>query len=531
MTKYIFVTGGVVSGLGKGITAASLGRLLKSRGLKIAAQKLDPYINVDPGTMSPFQHGEVYVTDDGAETDLDLGHYERFIDEDLNKFSNLTTGKVYWNVLNKERAGEYLGETVQVIPHITNEIKSFIYSVGKKTSADVVITEIGGTTGDIESQPFLEAIRQVAAEVGRRNCLFIHVTLVPFISGSNEPKSKPTQHSVKELRGLGISPDIIVARVDQPMDDDIKRKISMFCTVPEDCVIENRTLPVLYQAPMMLEESHLSDIVCRELSIGAGKGDMTEWQEMLERIAARKNHVKIALVGKYVKLHDAYLSVAEALQHGGYETGCFVDIDWVDSEEINDSTVDKLLGEVDGIILPGGFGARGVEGMICAANYARTQGIPYFGICLGMQIAVIEFARHVLGWEDAHSAEFDEFTKHPVIDIMPEQKTITQKGGTMRLGAYPCVLSEGSRAAALYAKTEISERHRHRYEFCNDFRDAFVAAGLVPTGLSPDGRLVEIVELPEHPWFVACQFHPEFKSRPDRPHPLFYGFVKASAEQ
>ena len=386
MTKYIFVTGGVVSGLGKGITAASLGRLLKSRGLKIAAQKLDPYINVDPGTMSPFQHGEVYVTDDGAETDLDLGHYERFIDEDLNKFSNLTTGKVYWNVLNKERAGEYLGETVQVIPHITNEIKSFIYSVGKKTSADVVITEIGGTTGDIESQPFLEAIRQVAAEVGRRNCLFIHVTLVPFISGSNEPKSKPTQHSVKELRGLGISPDIIVARVDQPMDDDIKRKISMFCTVPEDCVIENRTLPVLYQAPMMLEESHLSDIVCRELSIGAGKGDMTEWQEMLERIAARKNHVKIALVGKYVKLHDAYLSVAEALQHGGYETGCFVDIDWVDSEEINDSTVDKLLGEVDGIILPGGFGARGVEGMICAANYARTQGIPYFGICLGMQM-------------------------------------------------------------------------------------------------------------------------------------------------
>ena len=364
MTKYIFVTGGVVSGLGKGITAASLGRLLKSRGLKVAAQKLDPYINVDPGTMSPFQHGEVYVTDDGAETDLDLGHYERFIDEDLNKFSNLTTGKVYWNVLNKERAGEYLGETVQVIPHITNEIKSFIYSVGKKTSADVVITEIGGTTGDIESQPFLEAIRQVATEVGRRNCLFIHVTLVPYISGSNEPKSKPTQHSVKELRGLGISPDIIVARVDQPMDDDIKRKISMFCTVQPDCVIENRTLPVLYQAPMMLEESHLSDIVCRELSIGAPKGDMSDWVAMLERIAARKDHVKIALVGKYVKLHDAYLSVAEALQHGGYENGCFVDIEWVDSEEINDSTADKLLGEVDGIILPGGFGPRGVEGMI-----------------------------------------------------------------------------------------------------------------------------------------------------------------------
>ena len=531
MTKYIFVTGGVVSGLGKGITAASLGRLLKSRGLKIAAQKLDPYINVDPGTMSPFQHGEVYVTDDGAETDLDLGHYERFIDEDLNKFSNLTTGKVYWNVLNKERAGEYLGETVQVIPHITNEIKSFIYSVGKKTSADVVITEIGGTTGDIESQPFLEAIRQVAAEVGRRNCLFIHVTLVPFISGSNEPKSKPTQHSVKELRGLGISPDIIVARVDQPMDDDIKRKISMFCTVPEDCVIENRTLPVLYQAPMMLEESHLSDIVCRELSIGAGKGDMTEWQEMLERIAARKNHVKIALVGKYVKLHDAYLSVAEALQHGGYETGCFVDIDWVDSEEINDSTVDKLLGEVDGIILPGGFGARGVEGMICAANYARTQGIPYFGICLGMQIAVIEFARHVLSWDDATSAEFSSTTAHPVIALMPEQVGVTAKGGTMRLGKYPCVLEEGSLSRALYDAPEIWERHRHRYEFNNDFRDDFTDAGMRLAGLSPDGTLVEIVESKSHLWFVGAQFHPEFKSRPNKPHPLFRGFVAASLDR
>ena len=528
MTKYIFVTGGVVSGLGKGITAASLGRLLKSRGLKIAAQKLDPYINVDPGTMSPFQHGEVYVTDDGAETDLDLGHYERFIDEDLNKFSNLTTGKVYWNVLNKERAGEYLGETVQVIPHITNEIKSFIYSVGKKTSADVVITEIGGTTGDIESQPFLEAIRQVAAEVGRRNCLFIHVTLVPFISGSNEPKSKPTQHSVKELRGLGISPDIIVARVDQPMDDDIKRKISMFCTVPEDCVIENRTLPVLYQAPMMLEESHLSDIVCRELSIGAGKGDMTEWQEMLERIAARKNHVKIALVGKYVKLHDAYLSVAEALQHGGYETGCFVDIDWVDSEEINDSTVDKLLGEVDGIILPGGFGARGVEGMICAANYARTQGIPYFGICLGMQIAVIEFARHAVGWADAHSAEFSSLTAHPVIALLPDQIGVTAKGGTMRLGKYPCVLGEDTKAYAAYGTREISERHRHRYEFNNLFREELERAGMTFSGTSPDGSLVEIAELSEQDWYVGCQFHPEFKSRPDRPHPLFTGFVAAA---
>ena len=526
--KYIFVTGGVVSGLGKGICAASLGRLLKQCGLRVRNQKFDPYLNVDPGTMSPYQHGEVYVTEDGLETDLDLGHYERFIDEDLNKFSNLTTGKVYWNVLNKERAGEYLGETVQVIPHITNEIKSFIYSVGKKTSADVVITEIGGTTGDIESQPFLEAIRQVAAEVGRRNCLFIHVTLVPFISGSNEPKSKPTQHSVKELRGLGISPAIIVARVDQPMDDDIKRKISMFCTVPEDCVIENRTLPVLYQAPMMLEESHLSDIVCRELSIGAGKGDMTEWQEMLERIAARKNHVKIALVGKYVKLHDAYLSVAEALQHGGYETGCFVDIDWVDSEEINDSTVDKLLGEVDGIILPGGFGARGVEGMICAANYARTQGIPYFGICLGMQIAVMSYARNVLGYADANSSEFDPDSTHPVIDLMEEQKGVTAKGGTMRLGGYPCQLRPDSKAAAAYGATDIVERHRHRYEFNNDYLGDFESHGMIPAGVNPETGLVEVVELTGHPWFVGTQYHPEYKSTVQRPHPLFVAFVAAA---
>ena len=531
MTKYIFVTGGVVSGLGKGITAASLGRLLKSRGLKVAAQKLDPYINVDPGTMSPFQHGEVYVTDDGAETDLDLGHYERFIDEDLNKFSNLTTGKVYWNVLNKERAGEYLGETVQVIPHITNEIKSFIYSVGKKTSADVVITEIGGTTGDIESQPFLEAIRQVATEVGRRNCLFIHVTLVPYISGSNEPKSKPTQHSVKELRGLGISPDIIVARVDQPMDDDIKRKISMFCTVQPDCVIENRTLPVLYQAPMMLEESHLSDIVCRELSIGAPKGDMSDWVAMLERIAARRDHVKIALVGKYVKLHDAYLSVAEALQHGGYENGCFVDFDWVDSEEINDSTADKLLGEVDGIILPGGFGPRGVEGMICAANYARVQGIPYFGICLGMQIAVMSYARNVLGFEDANSSEFDPDSTHPVIDLMESQQGVSKKGGTMRLGAYPCKIRPDTIMAAAYGSEMISERHRHRYEFNNSFREQIESRGMLITGTSPTGELVETVEIPEHPFYIGVQFHPEFKSRPNRAHPLFKAFVAASLKR
>ena len=529
MAKFIFVTGGVVSGLGKGITAASLGRLLKCRGLKVASQKLDPYVNVDPGTMSPLQHGEVFVTDDGTETDLDLGHYERFIDENLNKYSNLTTGKVYWNVLNKERAGEYLGETVQVIPHITNEIKSFIYSVGKKTSADVVITEIGGTTGDIESQPFLEAIRQVAAEVGRRNCLFIHVTLVPFISGSNEPKSKPTQHSVKELRGLGISPDIIVARVDQPMDDDIKRKISMFCTVPEDCVIENRTLPVLYQAPMMLEESHLSDIVCRELSIGAGKGDMSEWQEMLERIASRKEHVKIALVGKYVKLHDAYLSVMESLYHAGFENDSQVEIRWVESEDLTDQAACKeAFADVDGIIVPGGFGDRGIEGMIQAAQYARENHVPCFGICLGMQIMVIEFARNVLGYKDANSSEFTPDGAHNVISLMPDQQGNIPKGGTMRLGKYPCTVAPGTKMAECYGESEIWERHRHRYEFNNDFRQEMQDAGLVISGTSPDGHLVETVELPGRDFHLGAQFHPEFKSRPNRAHPLFKGFIAAA---
>ena len=519
MTKYIFVTGGVVSGLGKGITAASLGRLLKSRGLKVAAQKLDPYINVDPGTMSPFQHGEVYVTDDGAETDLDLGHYERFIDEDLNKFSNLTTGKVYWNVLNKERAGEYLGETVQVIPHITNEIKSFIYSVGKKTSADVVITEIGGTTGDIESQPFLEAIRQVAAEVGRRNCLFIHVTLVPFISGSNEPKSKPTQHSVKELRGLGISPDIIVARVDQPLDEDIRHKISMFCTVPPDCVIENRTLPVLYQAPMMLEDSHFSDIVCRELSIGAGKGDMSEWQEMLERIASRKEHVKIALVGKYVKLHDAYLSVAEALQHAGYENGCFVDIDWVDSEEINDSTADKLLGEVDGIILPGGFGSRGVEGMICAANFARVRGIPYFGICLGMQIAVMSYARNVLGWQDAGHAETDSEGR---MVIAPLSCSLVETSAVVELRANTLI-------ARAYGRESIEEGYHCRYGVSSAFAAELEQGDLRVTGWDEEGE-IRAVELVTHPFFVATLFQHERHALDGRPAPLVQAFLRAAAQ-
>ena len=531
MAKYVFVTGGVVSGLGKGITASSIALLLKSRGYKVFMQKFDPYINVDPGTMSPFQHGEVYVTEDGAETDLDLGHYERFIDEDLNKYSNLTTGKVYWNVLNKERDGKYLGETVQVIPHITDEIKSFIYSVGKKTSADVVITEIGGTTGDIESQPFLEAIRQVSTEVGRRNCLFIHVTLVPFISGSDEPKSKPTQHSVKELRGLGIQPDMIVCRVDQPLTDDIRHKISMFCNVQPDCVIENRTVPVLYQAPMMLEQSHFCDIVCRELVLDCRKGDMSEWYEMLDRIDSRKGSVKIGLVGKYVRLHDAYLSVAEALQHAGYENGTEVEIEWIDSEEINDSSVDKLLSGCDGIILPGGFGSRGIEGMVCAAEYCRVRKVPYFGICLGMQIAVISYARNVLGYEDANSGEFDPESQHCVIDLMESQQGVSKKGGTMRLGAYPCHIRPGTKMAEAYQQEDISERHRHRYEFNNQFRQEFESNGLTISGTSPSGELVETVEIAEHPFYVGVQFHPEFKSRPNRAHPLFKAFIAASMKR
>ena len=436
MTKYIFVTGGVVSGLGKGITAASLGRLLKSRGLKVAAQKLDPYINVDPGTMSPYQHGEVFVTEDGAETDLDLGHYERFIDEDLNKYSNLTTGKVYWNVLTKERRGEYLGETVQVIPHITGEIKSFIYSVGKKTDADIVITEIGGTTGDIESTPFLEAIRQVSIEAGRENCLFIHVTLVPYIKSSGEHKTKPTQHSVKELQSVGIMPNIIIARVDEPLEEANRQKIALFCNVKPDCVIENLTVPVLYEAPLMLERSHLSDIVCRELHLDCPPCDLTDWNEMLARIAARRRSVNIAIVGKYTRLHDAYLSVMESLYHAGYETGAVVHIKWVEAEEVNPYTADDILRECDGILVPGGFGDRGIEGMVHAAHYARTQGKPYFGICLGMQIAVIEYARSMLGYADANSSEFDPVGAHSVIDLMPDQKALDEKGGTMRLGRY-----------------------------------------------------------------------------------------------
>ncbi len=530
MTKYIFVTGGVVSGLGKGITAASLGRLLKERGLKVAAQKLDPYINVDPGTMSPYQHGEVYVTEDGAETDLDLGHYERFIDEDLNKYSNLTTGKVYWNVLNKERRGEYLGSTVQVIPHITNEIKDFVYRVGKQTDADVVITEIGGTIGDIESQPFLEAARQVSLEVGRENSLFIHVTLVPFLRGSDEHKSKPTQHSVKELQGMGINPNIIVLRCDEPLEDSIFKKISLFCNVKPDCVIENLTLPCLYEAPLMLESANFSSVVCRELGIDAPESDLAEWKDMVARIKAREKSVNIGLVGKYVQLHDAYLSVAEAMRHAGYTLNTHIKIHWIDSETLTDANYKEALADLDGIIVPGGFGGRGIEGMILAAKFARETGLPYFGICLGMQIAVIEYARNVAGIKDAHSGEFDELCKNKVIDFIPGQSEDVDKGGTLRLGAYPCVIKAGTTMEKCYGKDLISERHRHRYEFNNDYRETLENAGLTLSGRSPDGRLIETVELSDRPFYVGVQFHPEFKSRPNKAHPLFRGFIAAALD-
>ncbi len=540
MKKYIFVTGGVVSGLGKGITAASLGRLLKARGLKVAAQKLDPYINVDPGTMSPYQHGEVFVTEDGAETDLDLGHYERFIDENLNRFSNLTSGKVYWNVLNKERRGEYLGSTVQVIPHITNEIKEFVYRVGHETDADVVITEIGGTIGDIESQPFLEAVRQISLEVGRQNSLFIHVTLVPYLHGSDEHKSKPTQHSVKELQGMGINPNIIVLRADEPLEPEIFRKISMFCNVKEDCVIENTTLPNLYEAPLMLERSGFSRVVCRELEIDAPEPDLTEWEQLVGNIESRNRDVKIGLVGKYVQLHDAYLSVVEALNHSGFALNAHVTIDWIDSEELTTENYKEKLSGVSGIIVPGGFGGRGIEGMILTAKYAREMGTPYFGICLGMQIAVIEYARNVANIADANSGEFDELCKNKVIDFMPGQSDTIDKGGTLRLGKYPCMVKQGTLLEQCYLAVDgavpsevssqvcISERHRHRYEFNNDYRKVLTDAGLTISGLSPDGDLVETVEIADHPFFVGVQFHPEFKSRPNRPHPIFRKFVESA---
>ena len=530
-TKFIFVTGGVVSGLGKGITAASLGRLLKCRGLKVASQKLDPYVNVDPGTMSPLQHGEVFVTDDGTETDLDLGHYERFIDENLNKYSNLTTGKVYWNVLNKERQGAYLGQTVQIIPHITNEIKSYIYNLASSTEADVVITEIGGTTGDIESQPFLEAIRQVGLEQGRDNCCYIHVVLVPYISGSDEYKSKPAQHSVKELQGMGVNPDIIILRADGSVGGDIRRKISTFCNVKPECVIENLTMPSLYQCPLMLHTGGLDEVVVQKLKLDVPAADLTEWKQVVSRIATRSKTCSIALVGKYVKLHDAYLSVMESLYHAGFENDSQVEIRWVESEDLTDQAACKeAFADVDGIIVPGGFGDRGIEGMIQAAQYARENHVPYFGICLGMQIMVMEFARSVLGYKDANSSEFTPDGKHNVIALMADQQGNIPKGGTMRLGKYPCKVVPGTKMAECYGETEIWERHRHRYEFNNEYLQDFADAGLRFTGWNPRRGLMEIVEVANHPWFVAVQFHPEFKSRPDNAHPLFTGFIEAAVK-
>ena len=532
MAKYIFVTGGVVSGLGKGLTAASLGRILKQRGQKVFMQKLDPYINVDPGTMSPYQHGEVFVTADGAETDLDLGHYERFIDEQLNKNSSITTGRIYSNVISKERRGDYLGATVQVVPHITNEIKSRFYRAKSPDENRIAIIEVGGTVGDIESQPFLEAIRQVGLEQGRDNCCYIHVVLVPYISGSDEYKSKPAQHSCKELQGMGIAPNVIVLRADGRVGSDIKRKISMFCNVRPDCVIENLTMPSLYQCPLMLHTNGLDDVVVEKLKLDVPPADLTEWKGVVSRIATRSKTCTIALVGKYVKLHDAYLSVMESLYHAGFENDSQVDIKWVESEDLIDQDACKeVFADVDGIIVPGGFGDRGIEGMIQAAQYARENQIPYFGICLGMQIMVMEFARHVLGYADANSSEFTPEGHHNVIDLMADQQGNIPKGGTMRLGKYPCAVLPGTKMAECYGQSEIWERHRHRYEFNNDFRAEMQVGGMRLAGLSPDGRLVEIIELPDHPWFVGAQFHPEFKSRPDRPHPLFYGFIKASVEK
>ena len=527
--KYVFVTGGVVSGLGKGICAASLGRLLKQRGLRVKNQKFDPYLNVDPGTMSPYQHGEVFVTDDGAETDLDLGHYERFVDESLSGASSVSAGKIYWNVLNRERQGAYLGGTVQIIPHVTDEIKRCIYQM-ESEDIDVLISEIGGTVGDIESQPFLEAIRQVAVEKGRQNVLYIHVPLIVQIPGSGELKSKPTQHSVKELLSVGIQPDILVCRTDAEISEDVRHKIALFCNVEPDCVIQNLTAQTLYEAPLLLEREGLADCVCRKLGLGNVQPDLTEWTAMVRRIKAAKRHVRIALVGKYIQLHDAYLSVSESLFHAAAANDAVCDIKWVDSEELTQENINDVLGDCGGILVPGGFGDRGIEGMILAARYAREKDVPYLGICLGMQIAVIEFARNVVGWADATSAEFTSSSLHRVIDLMPEQQGITAKGGTMRLGQYPCALDKESKAYELYGEETVYERHRHRYELNNDFREELCEKGLRLAGLSPDGRLVEVVENPANRWFVAAQFHPEFKSRPNKPQPLFYGFVKAALE-
>lgn len=527
-TKYIFVTGGVVSSLGKGITAASLGRLLKNRGLKVSIQKFDPYLNMDPGTMSPYQHGEVFVTDDGSETDLDLGHYERFIDENLSKNSNVTTGKIYWSVISKERKGDYLGGTVQVIPHITNEIKDRIFRVAKDKDVDVVITEIGGTVGDIESLPFLEAIRQIKYDVGTDNVLFIHVTLVPYLKMSGELKTKPTQHSVKELRSIGIQPDIIVCRTEQELSSELKNKIGLFCNVEGKAVIQNLDAETLYEVPLMLHKEGLDIVACEKLHLPCGEIDNREWEDMVYRMKNLKKHVKIALVGKYVELHDAYISVVEALAHGGLASDAEVEIKWVNAINLNEDTVLNELADVDGILVPGGFGLRGIEGKIQAINYARTNNVPFLGICLGMQTAVIEYARNVLHLEGANSSEFDADSKYPVIDLMPEQKDIDEMGGTMRLGLYPAQLLEGTKARAAYGKELIFERHRHRYEFNNKFINDFEANGMVFSGVNPKKKLVEIIEIPAHKWFVATQFHPELKSRPNNPHPLFVDFIKAA---
>ncbi len=533
MAKYIFVTGGVVSSLGKGITAASLGRLLRNRGIKVTIQKFDPYINIDPGTMSPYQHGEVFVTDDGAETDLDLGHYERFIDINLTKNSNITTGKVYWSVLNKERKGDYLGSTVQVIPHITNEIKQRVYDVASADGADVVITEIGGTVGDIESQPFLEAIRQVKKEVGKNDVLYIHVTLLPYISAAGELKTKPTQHSVKELRAIGIQPDILVCRTEKPISSEMKKKIAMFCDVDANAVIENRTAPSIYEVPLMMQQEGLDRIVLSKLDMNYGPANMESWEKMVHKIYHPGTKVKVAVVGKYVELPDAYISVTEALHHAGVANDAAVKIQWVNSEKIEapDTDLDEVFVGCKGILVPGGFGDRGVEGKIKAIQYARENKIPFLGLCLGMQCAVIEFARHVCGMSDANSTEFNVETKHPVIALMDSQLGVVEKGGTMRLGAYPCKVAPGTHTMDCYGREEIAERHRHRFEVNNAYRGIFVEKGMIIAGTLPDDSLVEIIEVKDHPWFVASQFHPELKSRPTNPHPLFHGFVKAALDR
>ena len=530
MTKYIFVTGGVVSSLGKGIVAASVGRVLKNRGLKVTLQKFDPYLNVDPGTMSPYQHGEVFVTEDGAETDLDLGHYERFIDVNLGQYSNVTAGRVYSSIIEKERRGDYLGGTVQVIPHVTNEIKSRVLLAGESSDADVVITEIGGTTGDIESLPFLEAIRQIRSDLGRENVCYIHCTLLPYIKAAGEMKTKPTQQSVKELRGLGIQPDIIVVRNELALTDELRAKISLFCDIPKQNVIESRDVSNLYQLPLNLKAQKIDDIVLKHFNLTAKEADMEEWTSLVERVDNLKDEVRIALVGKYVELHDAYISVVEALKHAGYKHNSKVKIDWIQSEDITEENVHEYLKEADGILVPGGFGDRGVEGKITTIKYARENKVPFFGICLGMQLAAVEFARNVCGLTGAHSSELDPNTPYPIINLLPDQENVVEMGGTLRLGSYPCTLTEGSQAHKEYGEINITERHRHRYEFNNFYRERLTNKGLVLSGVSPDGRLVEIVELPEHPWFVAGQFHPEFKSRPEKAHPLFAGFIRASLE-